>query len=100
MAIRKTLPHSSHPLPRQVTETNFTDTGLHYQGKRQPLHKITDGRLSASIWENQMQDGPSFYGVTFSHFYKQGDTIRGSASFGKNDLLRVAKLATCRSVRS
>jgi hypothetical protein len=63
------------------------------KGKRKPLHKITDGRLSASIWENQMQDGASFYGVTFSRFYKQGVTIRGSTSFGRNDLLRVAKLA-------
>lgn len=61
--------------------------------KQKPLHKIRDGRISATIWANPMKDGKTLYSVTFSRLYKQGESLKDSTSFGRNDLLVVAKLA-------
>ncbi len=61
--------------------------------KKQPAHKIRDGRLSATVWANQTKEGKKLYSVSFSRLYQVGETFRDSASFGRDDLLRIAKLA-------
>ncbi len=60
--------------------------------KKQPAHKIRDGRLSATIWANQTKEGATIYSVSFSRLYSVGDRVRDSTSFSRDDLLRVAKL--------
>ena len=62
--------------------------------KNKPLHKLRDGRVSATIWANQTKDGQTMYNVTFSRVYKFGETLRDSSSFGRTDLLALAKLAS------
>lgn len=60
---------------------------------KKPIHKLRDGRLSASVWANATQKGDAFYGVTFARVFKKGDKLQSSTSFGRSDLLGLAKLA-------
>ena len=62
--------------------------------KKKPAHKIRDGRLSATLWANQTKEGATIYSVSFSRLYNVGEQLRDSASFSRDDLLRVAKLAS------
>src|ERR1700733_6209100 len=60
--------------------------------KQRPAHEIRLGRLKAAIWENQGDNG-AWYNVTLSRNYKDGDEWKSSASFGRDELLTVAKVA-------
>ncbi len=62
--------------------------------KKKPAHKIRDGRLSATLWANQTKDGATIYSVNFTRLYKVGEQLRDSGSFSRDDLLRIAKLAS------
>jgi hypothetical protein len=44
------------------------------------------------IWRNEGTNG-SWYTVTFERLYKDGDDRKSSSSFGRDDLLPLAKLA-------
>jgi hypothetical protein len=57
-----------------------------------PVHEIRVGRIRAAIWENETQNG-SLHNVTLSRSYKDGDTWKSTPSFGRDDLLLVAKVA-------
>lgn len=59
---------------------------------RRPAHTLRMGPLQASIWENQTQQG-KMYSVTFDRSYKDGENWKRSASFGRGNLLMVARLA-------
>jgi hypothetical protein len=59
---------------------------------QKPIDEIRIGRITASIWKNATSKG-DFYNVTFSRLYKDGDDWRRSDSFGRDDLLLLAKLA-------
>lgn len=58
----------------------------------QPVHKIRHGAVSASIWRQDTDKGPVF-NVTFQRSYKDEDTWKNSASFGRNNLLVVSLIA-------
>jgi len=58
-----------------------------------PVHQIKLGRLRAAIWANETSAGRTNYNVTFSRLYKDGDDWKDSASFGRDDLLLLGKLA-------
>ena len=60
--------------------------------KQQPTHEIRLGRVKATIWENQTEQGTR-YNVTLARLYKDGDQWKQSASFGRDDLPLVAKVA-------
>src|SRR5271154_4326456 len=60
--------------------------------KQRPAHEIRLGRIRAAIWENQGENG-AWYNVTLSRNYKDGDEWKSSASFGRDELLTVAKVA-------
>ena len=60
--------------------------------KKRPVHEIRMGRIRAAIWENETQKGTR-HNVTLSRLYKDGDDWRDSASFGRDDLPLVAKVA-------
>jgi len=60
---------------------------------KKPVHGIRLGRVKAAIWENDSQNGP-LYNVTFSRLYKdEDDQWKDSTSFGRDDLLVLAKVA-------
>lgn len=60
--------------------------------KKTPAHKITYGRISAAVWENEnSQTGKTFYNVTLERTYFEGDEPKSSTSFGRDDLLLAAK---------
>ena len=61
-------------------------------GKQRPAHEIRLGRIKATIWANQGDNGP-WYNVTLSRNYKDGDEWKSSGSFGRDELLTVAKAA-------
>lgn len=59
--------------------------------KQQPAHAIRFGRIHAAIWANQTESGKRF-NVTLNRRYKDGDDWKDSQSFGRDDLLLVAKV--------
>lgn len=61
--------------------------------KQRPIETIRDGKLSASIWQNNSENG-LFYSVTFERVYTGDDEKPHSAnSFSGSDLLRISHLA-------
>ena len=60
--------------------------------KKQPVDEVRLGRIKAAIWENETENGIR-HNVTFSRLYKDGDDWKDSPSFGRDDLLVVAKVA-------
>lgn len=59
---------------------------------KKPVHEIRLGRIRAAIWENDTENGTR-HNVSFSRLYRDGDRWKDSASFGRDDLLLVAKVA-------
>jgi hypothetical protein len=60
--------------------------------KQKPIHEIRVGAIKAAIWENGTANGTR-YNVTISRLYKDGDAWKRTESFGRDDLLVVAKVA-------
>lgn len=60
--------------------------------KAKPTTEIRIGKIKAAVWGNE-SNGVIRYNVTFSRLYKDGDTWKRSESFGRDDLLALAKLA-------
>lgn len=83
------------------------DNGHHTQGPpvptptpdatKKPVHTVRLGRIRASVWQNQGDDGDAWYSVTLSRIYRQaradgtGDEYKAAQSFGKDDLLVCAE---------
>ena len=62
------------------------------QGEKQkPAHEIRMGRIKATIWENETDNG-SRHNVTVAKLYKDGDQWKQTASFGREDLPLLAKV--------
>jgi hypothetical protein len=60
--------------------------------KQQPAFEVRLGRIKATVWENETQNG-SRYNVQFSRLYRDGDQWNSSTSFGRDDLPLLAKVA-------
>jgi hypothetical protein len=60
--------------------------------KKLPVHAIRMGSINAAIWKNDTANGVR-YNVTFSHRYRDGENLKSSEAFGRDDLLVVAKAA-------
>lgn len=61
--------------------------------KQKPIHEVRLGRIKAAVWKNEGDNGVRF-NVTFSRSYKEdGGQWKSSDSFGRDDLLTVAKAA-------
>ena len=67
------------------------------EAKKRPVHEVRIGRIRAAIWQNESENG-TFFNVTISRLYKDGDDWKDSASFGRDDLPLVAKV--CDQVHS
>lgn len=61
-------------------------------GKQRPAHEIRLGRIKATIWANEVEGGVR-HNVQLRRLYKNGDDWEQSDSFGRDDLLLVAKVA-------
>ncbi len=62
------------------------------ESRPKPVKELRLGRVKAAIWGNETQDGVRF-NVTLTRLYKDGDSWKRSESFGRDDLLLVAKVA-------
>jgi len=62
--------------------------------KERPAHEVRIGAIKAAIWRNDTGNGVRF-NVTFSRLYKDKDQDQwaSTSSFGRDDLLLVAKVA-------
>ncbi len=60
--------------------------------KKKPVHEVRLGAVRASVWENTIGEGIKF-NVTFSRLYKDGEEWKTTESFGRDDLLLLAKVA-------
>ena len=61
-------------------------------GKR-PVHEIKLGRVRASIWSNGSNGQDTWFNVSISRLYRDGDEWKTSNSFGRDDLPLVSKAA-------
>ncbi len=59
---------------------------------KKPAHEIRMGRIKATIWANETENGVR-HNVSIVRIYKDGDEWKESASFGRDELLLVAKIA-------
>ena len=57
-----------------------------------PVAEVRIGRVKAAIWRNDTEGGTR-HNVTFSRLYKDGEEWKSTQSFGRNDLLVLAKVA-------
>jgi hypothetical protein len=60
--------------------------------KTQPVHEIRLGAVKVAIWENATRNG-TLFNVTVQRLYRDDDQWKHSDSFGRDDLLLLAKLA-------
>ncbi len=57
-----------------------------------PAQSLRIGAVKAAIWQNHSGDN-TWYSVSFSRMYKDGDQWKNSESFGRDELLTLAKIA-------
>jgi hypothetical protein len=62
------------------------------QTAKRPVHEIRFGRVKAAIWESDTKDGTR-HNISLSRIYKDGNQWKDSASFGRDDLPLVMKVA-------
>ena len=60
--------------------------------KQKPVHEVRLGSIKAAIWENRTESGTRF-NVTVNRIYKEGDDWKSTDSFGRDDLLLLAKVS-------
>jgi hypothetical protein len=75
-----------HPLE---SEAKFN---VPMKDKTKPIHEVRLGTIKAAVWRNETEVGVR-YNVTFSRLYKDGDNWQSTDSFGRDDLLLLAKVA-------
>ena len=63
-----------------------------------PVDTIRLGAIKAAIWQNQTETGVR-YSATFERLYKDGDQWKQTRSFGRDDLLLLAKVADLTHLR-
>jgi hypothetical protein len=61
--------------------------------RNKPVSEIRLGAIKAAIWDNTSADGITRYNVTFTRGYKDGEEWKNTDSFGRDDLLVLAKIA-------
>ena len=60
--------------------------------KARPVHEVRLGAVKAAVWRNDAESGTR-YNTTFERLYREGETWMSTASFGRDDLLLLAKVA-------
>jgi hypothetical protein len=59
---------------------------------KKPVHEVRLGAIKAAIWANDTPNGVR-HNVTIQRLYKDEEEWKSSDSFGRDDLLTVAKVA-------
>ena len=59
---------------------------------QKPVHEVRLGLIKAAIWANDTEQGVR-HNVSITRLYKDGDDWKSTTSFGRDDLLLVAKVA-------
>jgi hypothetical protein len=72
--------------------TDSSSSDLSMNNKTKPVHEVRLGHIKAAVWRNETEAGAR-YNVTFSRLYKDGDQWGSTESFGRDDLLLLAKVA-------
>jgi len=62
------------------------------EAKSKPVHEIRLGKIKAAIWANETDTGIR-HNVTLGRLYKDGEEWKTSATFGREDLPLVGKVA-------
>lgn len=57
-----------------------------------PIHRIRLGAVAASVFANDTKDS-TYYNVAIERSYRNGEDWKHTKSFGRDDLLLVAKVA-------
>ena len=57
-----------------------------------PVDEVRIGRIKAAIWANTGADGRIRHNVTLTRLYKTDEGWRHTQSFGRDDLLVIAKV--------
>ncbi|MCI0535536.1 MAG: hypothetical protein L0Z50_09920 [Verrucomicrobiales bacterium] len=60
--------------------------------KDKPIHEVRLGAIKAAIWKNDTENGVR-YNTTLSRLYREGEEWKSTDSFGRDDLLLLAKVA-------
>jgi hypothetical protein len=60
--------------------------------KEKATHEIRLGAIKATIWKNETTTGAR-YNTTFIRLYRDGNEWKSTASFGRDDLLVLGKVA-------
>jgi hypothetical protein len=71
---------------------SMTTNASAVKAKTKPVHEVRLGAIKAALWRNETENGVRF-NVTFSRLYKDGDQWQSTDSFGRDDLLQLAKVA-------
>ena len=61
--------------------------------KNEPVCKFRLSRISVAVWENVSGDGATWYRVSITRCWKDGDEWRETTSFDSEDLPIVAEAA-------
>ena len=64
----------------------------HTLNKPHPVQEVRLGAVKAAVWRNETENGTR-YNVTITRIYRDGDQWRTTESFGRDDLLLLAKVA-------
>ena len=65
---------------------------LPMKNKQKPAKEVRIGSIKAALWKNDTEMGVR-YNATFSRLYRDGDSWKSTDSFGRDDLLLLAKVA-------
>lgn len=57
-----------------------------------PIHEVRLGLVKAAVWRNPTESGIRYH-ATFSRLYRDGEQWKFTESFGRDDLLLLAKVA-------
>ena len=60
--------------------------------KDRPVHEVRLGGVKVAVWKNESEKG-THYNTTVNRIYKEGEVWKTSESFGRDDLLLLAKAA-------
>jgi hypothetical protein len=61
--------------------------------KTKPVHSIRFGAIEAAIWKNQNETS-TWFNVTITRSYKEGEGFKETTSFGRDDLPLVSKVSS------
>ena len=75
-----------------LEETELTFAEVPMKSTIKPIHEVRLGLIKAAVWRNETETGVR-YNATMSRLYRDGEQWKSTESFGRDDLLLVAKVA-------